>query len=116
MSNDYWSFASIPFRRLVSGADVPTWFPREQLRTVHIIANSNQRIVDRGGTEWQPLAFRAWFDSQAEADTVIAAYNTQGTLISPTGQGIQALLVKADLIVPDGVTVRVDLVFEVLST
>lgn len=114
--SDYWSFAGIPFRRLVSGADVPTWFPRTQLYTVHIVANSNERVVDRGGTEWGTLTFRAWFDTQADANTVINAYNTSNTLISPTGQGVQAVLVKADLVVPDGVTVRVDLSFEVLST
>jgi UDP-N-acetyl-D-mannosaminuronic acid transferase (WecB/TagA/CpsF family) len=113
--SDYWTFAGVPFRRLVSGADSPTWFPRQQLRTVHIIAASNQRIVDRGGTEWGVLAFRAWFDTQAEADTVIAAFNTQGTLTSPSGQSAQAILVVADLVIPDGVTVRVDLAFEVVT-
>ena len=113
--SDYWTFGAVQFRRLVGGTDEPQWFPRTLARTVAVIADSSRRIIDRGATEFAPLAFTAWCDTLAAAQALEALYATQATLTSPTGRTSTALLTQADAPIYDGATWRVAVEFEVVS-
>lgn len=87
-----WTFQGVQLCRMVDGDSWPTWFAENTLAQIDPILGSNERYVDIGGLELQPLQIRVAFQTKAERDQIRAKRGQIGTLTNVEGDSRRALL------------------------